>query len=1369
MKPRIALSFLLLLVLITGMIAPAVGAQAPAKDPEAAPVKGLALDTSITGVGTDYAWSQTTGTYTEITGGTQLSTSCDDTSYNANPIPFTFTFNGTPYTQVSVNCNGFLAMGASVASSYTPISSGSTNNIVSILGRDLQTNTTGSEIRLETLGTTPNQVAVVQWKNFRRFGGSGENYNFQIRLYETSNLVEVVYGEFVKDATSATAQIGLRGASNADFNNRSGTGDWTASVAGTLNSATLTLSQTYLPPSGLTWDWTPLPPHPVFDTSYKVAPSLALVGGSIAYTVHIRNTGSGPANGASLVDPIPAGTLYNGDVACSSGTCGFDGASVWWFGTVAVGGEETVSFSVSTAGLPCGTVVPNDATLSDPGLLNGPVTKSAFTTLVYAAPFVEEGFEVSVPPPGWTETIVYDPGTDPDWSQVSAGTYPTINPHGGGFMAKFNSFNQNGGMARLATYALDLSTAADPRVSFYMSHDTGYSTNADRIQVQVSNDGGLTWVDVGAPVLRYDAAYTAPGWGLHTVDLSVYAGQPSVMVGFLGISAYGNNFYLDDVSVFAMCELVPEPDISVTPDSLSAQQCPDTQTQQTLNVCNVGGGELTWTLAEQPAPKQEALVPDGKPVVPQGSSTGSAIQPFKARIEANDILLITTTDVTSSVLQALDELGYAYDYYYDGSGDWTGLDLSPYQVVIAAMDGGGVTAASIQKVRTDVIDAGKRLVFLGGTCWSEFAVAVNDYLVGNDINNYCWQVTNPTQWTVVDPGHPLAAGLPGSYDYFNTSAGYYATRATDPALETVAINGEAWPTLFHKASFTETAGDLIWYIDSVYTSYWTAPSDFALLKQVIANSLGSAAPDIPWLSEDPVSGTLLAGECAEVTVTFDSTGLAPGLYGASLVFDSNDPDEPQVSVPVALEVLQCALYPDITVTPETLSATLCEDSTEDQTLTICNDGDADLTWSLTEAGTGLLGGTTLTLPAGPIGAPARSAVSGGYQARPAGSYTVRGRAGINASPDVMLLAADYDHDDGSPIQGLLQAYGDLGAVDLYDPRSQTPALADLQAYDVVVVWSNYAFADATAIGNVLADYVDAGGKVIDMMFGLDPSWGYQGRFRTEAYTAMTTTSYTFAIECLGAYDPGHPIMAGVTDVCEYYRATGTALTAGSTGVAWWSGGELFVAAKDDQTVVTMNAYVGYYYQWTGQMPDVLHNAILYLGAPPAVDIPWLSETPTSGTVAPGTCQDVTVTFDSTGLAAGDYFASLLIDSNDPDEPQVIVPVQLTVTDCVDTMHLGNLTGNLAMDPYGRIVARWYVQTHDDQHAALPGVTVAASIWDPIGGPYNRTRITKPSGWARFHWGRDAAGTFQLCVDNLTRAGYTYAPADNDVPNCLSLP
>ncbi len=185
--------------------------------PEEPRVASIPHQAGITGVSTDYGWSQELDTYTEISGGTQVTTSCDDTNYNNFPIPFSFIYNGITYTAVSIQCNGFIAMGASVSSSYTPISSGASNNIIVGLGGDQQTNLTNSEIRYETVGTSPDQVFVVQWKNFRHYSATGDIYNYQIRLYETSNLVEVVYGAFTQNATGRTSQVGLRGASNADF------------------------------------------------------------------------------------------------------------------------------------------------------------------------------------------------------------------------------------------------------------------------------------------------------------------------------------------------------------------------------------------------------------------------------------------------------------------------------------------------------------------------------------------------------------------------------------------------------------------------------------------------------------------------------------------------------------------------------------------------------------------------------------------------------------------------------------------------------------------------------------------------------------------------------------------------------------------------------------------------------------------------------------------------------------------------------------------------------------------------------------------------------------------------------------------------
>ncbi|HNS52363.1 MAG TPA: PKD domain-containing protein [Anaerolineae bacterium] len=66
--------------------------------------------------------------------------------------------------------------------------------------------------------------------------------------------------------------------------------------------------------------------------------------------------------------------------------------------------------------------------------------------------------------------------------------------------------------------------------------------------------------------------------------------------------------------------------------------------------------------------------------------------------------------------------------------------------------------------------------------------------------------------------------------------------------------------------------------------------------------VGGPASDVPWLSEDPTGGALSQGACQEVTVTFDATGLFPGLHMAQLIVSSNDPDTPAVTVPAILWV-----------------------------------------------------------------------------------------------------------------------------------------------------------------------------------------------------------------------------------------------------------------------------------------------------------------------------------------------------------------------------------------------------------------------------------------------------------------------------------
>jgi subtilisin family serine protease len=63
-----------------------------------------------------------------------------------------------------------------------------------------------------------------------------------------------------------------------------------------------------------------------------------------------------------------------------------------------------------------------------------------------------------------------------------------------------------------------------------------------------------------------------------------------------------------------------------------------------------------------------------------------------------------------------------------------------------------------------------------------------------------------------------------------------------------------------------------------------------------------AFQDVPWLSENPASGTLPPGQEQEIQVTVDTTGLAPGVYNAQIFIQTNSGREPTLRVPVSLIV-----------------------------------------------------------------------------------------------------------------------------------------------------------------------------------------------------------------------------------------------------------------------------------------------------------------------------------------------------------------------------------------------------------------------------------------------------------------------------------
>lgn len=165
------------------------------------------------------------------------------------------------------------------------------------------------------------------------------------------------------------------------------------------------------------------------------------------------------------------------------------------------------------------------------------------------------------------------------------------------------------------------------------------------------------------------------------------------------------------------------------------------------------------------------------------------------------------------------------------------------------------------------------------------------------------------------------------------------------------------------------------------------------------------------------------------------------------------------------------------------------------------------------------------------------------------------------------------------VQTNLLASGLFNSVDIINANASTPSLAQLQAYDAVLVWSNNAFQNSTLLGDTLADYVDAGGGVVVAVFAVNwntTTLSIQGRWQSGYEVIADQAGSTTGAASLGAVlDPLHPIMAGVTSFdggSSSFRPTTTVLTTGSTAIAEWNDGRILVAVGANPKRVDLGFY-----------------------------------------------------------------------------------------------------------------------------------------------------------------------------------------------------
>lgn len=203
----------------------------------------------------DYTFIVGTGTPTNMTGSIQvMAANQDEARVGPNSLGFTFNFDGTDYTTYNLSSNGWLKFGAAATSAdlSNAFDASAQYPLIAPFWDDLRTypdsslgNGNVGYIRYLMAGTAPNRVVTFEFLMKFWTGAGNGPWKYQLRLYETSNRIEIVFLSMPQNyATSATI-----GAGTSVTNFVSVTPGSPATVSYTVSNNAINLNNTQIPPN----------------------------------------------------------------------------------------------------------------------------------------------------------------------------------------------------------------------------------------------------------------------------------------------------------------------------------------------------------------------------------------------------------------------------------------------------------------------------------------------------------------------------------------------------------------------------------------------------------------------------------------------------------------------------------------------------------------------------------------------------------------------------------------------------------------------------------------------------------------------------------------------------------------------------------------------------------------------------------------------------------------------------------------------------------------------------------------------------------------------------------------------------------------
>jgi uncharacterized repeat protein (TIGR02543 family) len=637
------------------------------------------------------------------------------------------------------------------------------------------------------------------------------------------------------------------------------------------------------------------------------------------------------------------------------------------------------------------------------------------------------------------------------------------------------------------------------------------------------------------------------------------------------------------------------PIISVDPESLESSQTANTIVDKTLTISNTGGVDLVWEIAEAP---------------------------MTVRLGFN----------------------------HDNTSDLSAISSAPFALILD--DGVGNNAIGVSGAQfvwlnrftphpfnfpITIDEVHVMFGWTGGTGNINVGELVDVYLYedydGNPANGATYraalhnqqvQAVNHTTWSVYPLTTPVTFDGPGDIiiAVVNRTAGI--TLGTYPAVidESSPSQGRSW--VGFGGGDPGDPPDFTAFANFALIDAFGFPGNWLVRGFGEGNFPCENLADVPWLDVEPKMGTTEPVSSTDVSVSFDSTGLAAGDYNALLCLSSNDPDRSLVYVPVSLEVLPSSI---IDVDPTELEATLGPDSQTTLNLDITNAGISDLEWLIPLSDILYDNGPWVTsFGDGPGGSDVSL-----LQNVSLGLTTLGGAVNLSGAGPHFRMTDDFT---------------------VITPGGWTVDFVTLYAYHTgSTTTSSFTGANFRIWDGPPNDPVST------VIFG------------DTATNRIVETGWT------GAYRYSENNVGNTQRPLMYLTAeAGVYLDPGSYWIDWQLAGS--IASGPWQPPISILGEIttgnGMQLTSTGWQNFVDGGSGTAQGAPfklwgttvcdNLANVSWLSVSPTSGLISSGETDTIDVTFDSTGLAGGEYTAFLCVFSNDADNPVVVVPVSLKVDD-----------------------------------------------------------------------------------------------------------